>query len=164
MKQEKYLTKKILKIIKKIRKSFLKKFLSFESSNSALLIDNYDWLINLKYINFLREIGSKFSVNKMMSLESIKQRLNREQNLSFLEFNYSLLQAYDFLELNRKNNCKIQFGGSDQWGNIVSGIDLIRKITNEEVYGITTPLITTSSGKKKWVKLRKGLYGYQKIS
>ena len=84
----------------------------------------------------------------MMSLESIKQRLNREQNLSFLEFNYSLLQAYDFLELNRKNNCKIQFGGSDQWGNIVSGIDLIRKITNEEVYGITTPLITTSSGKK----------------
>ena len=148
MKQEKYLTKKILKIIKKNLEKVFKKFLSFESSNSALLIDNYDWLINLKYINFLREIGSKFSVNKMMSLESIKQRLNREQNLSFLEFNYSLLQAYDFLELNRKNNCKIQFGGSDQWGNIVSGIDLIRKITNEEVYGITTPLITTSSGKK----------------
>ena len=85
----------------------------------------------MKYIDFLREIGSKFSVNKMMSLESIKQRLNREQNLSFLEFNYSLLQAYDFLELKRKNNCKIQFGGSDQWGNIVSGIDLIRKINNE---------------------------------
>ena len=84
----------------------------------------------------------------MMSLESIKQRLNREQNLSFLEFNYSLLQAYDFLELKRKKNCKIQFGGSDQWGNIVSGIDLIRKITNEEVFGITTPLITSSSGKK----------------
>ena len=99
----------------------------------------------------------------MMSLESIKQRLNREQNLSFLEFNYSLLQAYDFLELNRKKIVKIQFGGSDQWGNIVSGIDLIRKITNEEVYGITTPLITTSSG-KKWVKLRKELYGYQRIS
>ena len=132
---------------KKLKKVF-KKFVSFESSNSALLIDNYDWLINLKYINFLREIGSKFSVNKMMSLESIKQRLNREQNLSFLEFNYSLLQAYDFLELSRKNNCKIQFGGSDQWGNIVSGIDLIRKITNEETFGITTPLITTSSGKK----------------
>ena len=129
-------------------KEVFKKFVSFESSNSAVLIDNYDWLINLKYIDFLREIGSKFSVNKMMSLESIKQRLNREQNLSFLEFNYSLLQAYDFLELKRKNNCKIQFGGSDQWGNIVSGIDLIRKINNEEVFGVTTPLITTSSGKK----------------
>ena len=133
---------------KKKLKEVFQKFVSFESSNRALLIDNYDWLINLKYINFLREIGSKFSVNKMMSLESIKQRLNREQNLSFLEFNYSLLQAYDFLELKRKKNCKIQFGGSDQWGNIVSGIDLIRKITNEEVFGITTPLITTSSGKK----------------
>lgn len=133
---------------KKKLKEVFQKFVSFESSNGALLIDNYDWLINLKYINFLREIGSKFSVNKMMSLESIKQRLNREQNLSFLEFNYSLLQAYDFLELKRKKNCKIQFGGSDQWGNIVSGIDLIRKITNEEVFGITTPLITTSSGKK----------------
>ena len=137
----------ILKIIKKAEKVFIK-FLSFESSNCALLIDNYDWLINLKYINFLKRIGSKFSVNKMMSLESIKQRLNREQNLSFLEFNYSLLQAYDFLELKKNNNCKIQFGGSDQWGNIVSGIDLIRKVTNEEVFGITTPLITTSSGKK----------------
>ena len=133
---------------KKKLKEVFQKFDSFDSSNRALLIDNYDWLINLKYINFLREIGSKFSVNKMMSLESIKQRLNREQNLSFLEFNYSLLQAYDFLELKRKKNCKIQFGGSDQWGNIVSGIDLIRKITNEEVFGITTPLITTSSGKK----------------
>ena len=133
---------------KKKLKEVFQKFVSFESSNGALIIDNYDWLINLKYINFLREIGSKFSVNKMMSLESIKQRLNREQNLSFLEFNYSLLQAYDFLELKRKKNCKIQFGGSDQWGNIVSGIDLIRKITNEEVFGITTPLITTSTGKK----------------
>ena len=129
-------------------KEVFKKFVSFESSNGAILIDNYDWLINLKYIDFLREIGSRFSVNKMMSLESIKQRLSREQNLSFLEFNYSLLQAYDFLELKRKNNCKIQFGGSDQWGNIVSGIDLIRKIHNEEVFGVTTPLITTSSGKK----------------
>ena len=97
----------------------------------------------------------------MMSLESIKQRLSREQNLSFLEFNYSLLQAYDFLELKRKNNCKIQFGGSDQWGNIVSGIDLIRKISSEEVFGITTPLVTTSSG-KKWVKLKMVQYGFQK--
>ena len=144
----KILSEKDIKNNKNKLKEVFKKFVSFESSNSAVLIDNYDWLINLKYIDFLREIGSKFSVNKMMSLESIKQRLNREQNLSFLEFNYSLLQAYDFLELKRKNNCKIQFGGSDQWGNIVSGIDLIRKINNEEVFGVTTPLITTSSGKK----------------
>ena len=144
----KILSEKDIKNNKNKLKEVFKKFVSFESSNNALLIDNYDWLTNLKYIDFLREIGSKFSVNKMMSLESIKQRLNREQNLSFLEFNYSLLQAYDFLELKRKNNCKIQFGGSDQWGNIVSGIDLIRKINNEEVFGVTTPLITTSSGKK----------------
>ena len=144
----KILSEKDIKNNKNKLKEVFKKFVSFESSNNAILIDNYDWLTNLKYIDFLREIGSKFSVNKMMSLESIKQRLNREQNLSFLEFNYSLLQAYDFLELKRKNNCKIQFGGSDQWGNIVSGIDLIRKINNEEVFGVTTPLITTSSGKK----------------
>ena len=129
----KILREKDIKNNKNKLKEVFKKFVSFESSNSAVLIDNYDWLINLKYIDFLREIGSKFSVNKMMSLESIKQRLNREQNLSFLEFNYSLLQAYDFLELKRKNNCKIQFGGSDQWGNIVSGIDLIRKINNQTI-------------------------------
>ena len=144
----KILSETDIKNNKKKLKEVFKKFVSFESSNCALLIDNYDWLSNLKYINFLREIGSKFSVNKMMSLESIKQRLSREQNLSFLEFNYSLLQAYDFLELKRSYNCEIQFGGSDQWGNIVSGIDLIRKINNEEVFGVTTPLITTSSGKK----------------
>ena len=144
----KILSEKDITNNKKKLKDVFKKFVSFESSNSALIIDNYDWLINLRYINFLREIGSKFSVNKMMTLESIKQRLKREQNLSFLEFNYSLLQAYDFLELSRKNNCKIQFGGSDQWGNIVSGIELVRKVNNEEVFGITTPLITTSGGKK----------------
>ena len=109
---------------KKLKKVF-EKFLSFDSSkeNAALLVDNYDWLSNLNLINFLRDIGSKFSVNKMLSLESIKQRLKREQNLSFLEFNYSILQAFDFFELFKKYNCKIQFGGSDQWGNIVSGID-----------------------------------------
>ena len=129
-------------------KEVFKKFVSFESSNNAILIDNYDWLTNLKYIDFLREIGSKFSVNKMMSLESIKQRLNREQNLSFLEFNYSLLQAYDFLELKRKNNCKIQFGGSDQWGNILTGNELIRRIDGGESFALTTPLITKSDGGK----------------
>ena len=135
---------------KKLKKVF-EKFLSFDSSkeNAALLVDNYDWLSNLNLINFLRDIGSKFSVNKMLSLESIKQRLKREQNLSFLEFNYSILQAFDFFELFKKYNCKIQFGGSDQWGNIVSGIDLIKRINNtEQVFGLTSPLITTSDGKK----------------
>ena len=132
---------------KKLKKIF-ERFLSFTSSNKAKIVDNYEWLINLNYISFLREIGSKFSVNKMLSLESIKQRLGREQNLSFLEFNYSLLQAYDFLELQKRYNCEIQFGGSDQWGNIVSGIDLVRKLSQKEVFGVTTPLVTTSNGKK----------------
>ena len=135
---------------KKLKKVF-EKFLSFDSSkkNSALLVDNYDWLSNLNLINFLRDVGSKFSVNKMLSLESIKQRLKREQNLSFLEFNYSILQAFDFFELFKKYNCKIQFGGSDQWGNIVSGIDLIKRIKNtQQVFGLTSPLITTADGKK----------------
>lgn len=132
---------------KKLKKIF-ERFLSFTSSNKAKIVDNYEWLINLNYISFLREIGSKFSVNKMLSLESIKQRLGREQNLSFLEFNYSLLQAYDFLELQKRYNCEIQFGGSDQWGNIVSGIDLVRKFSQKEVFGVTTPLVTTSNGKK----------------
>ena len=132
---------------KKLQKIF-EKFLSFTSSNKAIIVDNYEWLKNLNYISFLREFGSKFSVNKMLSLESIKQRLGREQNLSFLEFNYSLLQAYDFLELHNRFNCEIQFGGSDQWGNIVSGIDLVRKVSQKEVFGVTTPLITTSNGKK----------------
>ncbi len=132
---------------KKLKKIF-EKFLSFTSTNKAIIVDNYEWLINLNYISFLREIGSKFSVNKMLSLDSIKQRLGREQNLSFLEFNYSLLQSYDFLELQKRYNCEIQFGGSDQWGNIVSGIDLVRKLSQKEVFGVTTPLVTTSNGKK----------------
>ncbi len=133
----------------KLKKIF-ERFISFDQSkkNSAIFVDNYSWLSNLKYIEFLREIGSKFSVNKMISLESSKQRLNREQNLSFLEFNYSILQAFDFFELFKEFNCTIQFGGSDQWGNIVSGIDLIKKIKQKETYGITSPLVTTSDGKK----------------
>ena len=133
----------------KLMKVF-KKFISFNKSesNHAILIDNYEWLGGLKYISFLRDIGSKFSINKMLSLESIKQRLSREQNLSFLEFNYSILQAFDFLELNKKFNCKVQFGGSDQWGNIISGIDLVKKVQKNEVFGLTTPLITTSAGTK----------------
>ena len=131
-------------------KKIFKKFLSFDSSkkNCAVLVDNLEWLDKLNLISFLRDIGSKFSVNKMLGLESIKQRLSREQNLSFLEFNYSIMQAYDFMVLNEKYNCKIQFGGSDQWGNIVSGIDLVKKVKNRQSYGLTSPLITTSSGHK----------------
>ena len=141
--------KKINQNKKKLKKIF-EKFVDFNPSkkNSALLVDNFDWLGKLEYISFLRKIGSKFSINKMLSLESIKQRLSREQNLSFLEFNYSILQAYDFLELFNKYNCILQFGGSDQWGNIVSGIDLIKKEKKKEVFGLTTPLITNSSGDK----------------
>ncbi len=126
-----------------------KKFLDFDNkSNGAIILDNHGWLSKLNYINFLREVGSQFSVNKMLSFESVKQRLKREQNLSFLEFNYVLFQSFDFLKLYSDNNCKIQFGGSDQWGNIISGIDLIKKKKKVEVYGLTSPLITTSSGEK----------------
>ena len=136
---------------KKSLQNDFEKFISFDKSNKnkAIIVDNYNWLSELKLINFLRDIGSKFSVNKMLALESIKQRLSREQNLSFLEFNYSILQAFDFLELFENYNCSIQFGGSDQWGNIVSGIDLIRRLKNKNnVFGLTTPLLTTSDGKK----------------
>ena len=136
---------------KKSLQNDFEKFISFDKSNKnkAIIVDNYQWLSGLKLINFLRDIGSKFSVNKMLALESIKQRLSREQNLSFLEFNYSILQAFDFLELFKNYNCLIQFGGSDQWGNIVSGIDLIRRLKNKNnVFGLTTPLLTTSDGKK----------------
>ena len=136
---------------KKSLQNDFEKFISFDKSdkNKAIIVDNYHWLSELKLINFLRDIGSKFSVNKMLALESIKQRLSREQNLSFLEFNYSILQAFDFFELFENYNCLIQFGGSDQWGNIVSGIDLIRRLKNKNnVFGLTTPLLTTSDGKK----------------
>ncbi len=146
----KILSEDEINLNKKSLKRVFEKFLSFDKSkkNCALMIDNYDWLSNLKYIDFIRDFGSKFSINKMLSLDSIKQRLKREQNLSFLEFNYSILQAYDFLELFKKYDCRIQFGGSDQWGNIVSGIDLIKRIEQKDVFGLTTPLITTSSGTK----------------
>ncbi len=131
-------------------KKIFRKFLSFDKKNTnyAELVDNYAWLSKLELIPFLRDTGSKFSINKMLGLESIKQRLNREQNLSFLEFNYSIFQAYDYLVLNKKYNCMVQFGGSDQWGNIVSGIELIKKAINRQVFGLTSPLITTSTGKK----------------
>jgi tyrosyl-tRNA synthetase len=114
----------------------------------ALMLNNAEWLDDLNYLDFLRDIGRHFSVNRMLSFESVKSRLDREQSLSFLEFNYMILQAYDFLELNRRYDCVLQMGGSDQWGNIVNGIDLTRRVLDVEIFGLTTPLLTTSDGRK----------------
>ena len=116
--------------------------------NNSLIINNYDWLSNLNYIDFLREFGSKITLNKMLTFDSIKSRLDREQPLTILEFNYMLLQAYDFYHLNKNHNCILQMGGSDQWGNILSGVDLIRKINKNYAFGITSPLITNNDGSK----------------
>ena len=117
-------------------------------NNNAKIINNYDWLSNLNYINFLRDIGSKITINRMLTFDSVKSRLDREQPLSFLEFNYMLLQAFDYYILNKKYDCELQLGGSDQWGNILSGIDLIRKLNNKKVFAITSPLITNNDGSK----------------
>ena len=119
-----------------------------DGPTDAVMVNNAEWLDGLNYIGFLRDIGRHFSVNRMLSFESVKSRLDREQSLSFLEFNYMILQAYDFLELNRRYGCLIQMGGSDQWGNIVGGVDLTRRVVDQEVYGLTSPLLTTSDGKK----------------
>lgn len=119
-----------------------------EGAQEALMLNNAEWLDGLNYLEFLRDIGRHFSVNRMLSFESVKSRLDREQSLSFLEFNYMILQAYDFLELNRRHGCLLQMGGSDQWGNIVNGIDLTRRVLDHEIYGLTTPLLTTSDGRK----------------
>jgi tyrosyl-tRNA synthetase len=125
------------------------KYISYDDGpTGALMLNNAEWLDNLNYLDFLRDIGRHFSVNRMLSFESVKSRLDREQSLSFLEFNYMILQAYDFLELNRRYGCLVQFGGSDQWGNIVNGIDLTRRVLDHEIYGLTSPLLTTSDGKK----------------
>ncbi len=119
-----------------------------ESPSGALMLNNAEWLDGLNYLDFLRDIGRHFSINRMLSFESVKSRLDREQSLSFLEFNYMILQAYDFLELNRRYGCLLQMGGSDQWGNIVNGIDLTRRVLDKEIFGLTSPLLTTSDGKK----------------
>ena len=125
------------------------RYLSYgEGPTDALMLDNAEWLDNLNYLEFLRDIGRHFSVNRMLSFESVKSRIDREQSLSFLEFNYMILQAYDFLELNRRYGCVLQMGGSDQWGNIVNGIDLTRRVLDHEIYGLTSPLLTTSDGRK----------------
>jgi tyrosyl-tRNA synthetase len=131
--------------IKKILKSFLD---DKDPKTKPIFVNNYTWLKNLNYISFLRDIGKHFTINKMLSFDSVKTRLEREQSLSYMEFNYMILQAYDFLELNKKENCMLQIGGSDQWGNIINGVDLIKRYSNNHVYGLTTPLITLASGAK----------------
>ncbi|WP_370310719.1 tyrosine--tRNA ligase [Salipiger bermudensis] len=130
-------------------KQVFAKYLDYDRAEApALMLNNAEWLDGLNYLEFLRDIGRHFSVNRMLSFESVKSRLDREQSLSFLEFNYMILQAYDFLELNRRYGCLLQMGGSDQWGNIINGIDLTRRVLDHEIFGLTTPLLTTSDGKK----------------
>ena len=129
-----------------IRDNF-KKLLK-QKKNKAIFVNNVNWLGKLNYINFLREVGSHFTINKMLTFDSVKIRLERQQSLSYMEFNYMILQAYDFFQLNKKYNCSLQLGGSDQWGNIVNGVELIRRINKKDSYGLTTPLITTASGAK----------------
>ena len=141
---ENTIEKNILNIEKIIRN-----YLDTDNEDTKpIFVNNYSWLKSLNYISFLRDIGKHFTINKMLSFDSVKLRLEREQSLSYMEFNYMILQAYDFLELNKKENCFLQIGGSDQWGNIVNGVDLIKKYSNKKVYGLTTPLITLSTGAK----------------
>ena len=124
------------------------RYLDYDADTGALMLNNAEWLDGLNYLDFLRDIGRHFSVNRMLAFESVKSRLDREQSLSFLEFNYMILQAYDFLELYRRHGCRLQMGGSDQWGNIVNGIDLTRRVLDAEIWGLTSPLLTTSDGRK----------------
>ncbi len=147
-------TRKILseeeieKNIKNI-KNILKKFLDNDHPNTKpIFVNNYTWLKDLNYISFLRDIGKHFTINRMLTFDSVKLRLDREQSLSYMEFNYMILQAYDFLELNKKENCVLQIGGSDQWGNIVNGVELIKRYSNNQTFGLTTPLITLATGAK----------------
>jgi len=136
---------KNIKNIEKILKNYLN---NNDPKTKPIFVNNYSWLKNLNYISFLRDIGKHFTINKMLTFDSVKLRLDREQSLSYMEFNYMILQAYDFLELNKKKDCLLQIGGSDQWGNIVNGVDLIKRFSNKQTYGLTTPLITLASGAK----------------
>ncbi|WP_370206202.1 tyrosine--tRNA ligase [Pararhodobacter marinus] len=130
-------------------KNVFAKYLAYgDGASDAIMLNNAEWLDGLNYLEFLRDIGRHFSVNRMLSFESVKSRIDREQSLSFLEFNYMILQAYDFLELRRRYGCLLQMGGSDQWGNIVNGIDLTRRVIDAQIFGLTTPLLTTSDGRK----------------
>jgi tyrosyl-tRNA synthetase len=134
--------------IASIRRVF-SKFLAFgDGASDAIMVNNAEWLDTLEYIPFLREVGRHFTINRMLTFDSVRLRLDREQPLTFLEFNYMILQAYDFLELSRRNGCRLQLGGSDQWGNIVNGIELTRRIDGTDLFGVTTPLITTADGAK----------------
>src|SRR5210317_68529 len=129
--------------------NILKNYLSSNNKDTKpIFVNNYSWLKDLNYISFLRDIGKHFTINKMLTFDSVKTRLDREQSLSYMEFNYMILQAYDFLELNKKENCVLQIGGSDQWGNIVNGVELIKRYSNNQAFGLTTPLITLASGAK----------------
>ena len=129
--------------------NILKKFLDNSNPETKpVFVNNYTWLKNLNYISFLRDIGKHFTINRMLTFDSVKTRLEREQSLSYMEFNYMILQAYDFLELNKKENCVLQIGGSDQWGNIINGVELIKRYSNKQSYGLTTPLITLATGAK----------------
>jgi tyrosyl-tRNA synthetase len=131
-----------------IRQAF-SSYLKFEEAGgNALMLNNADWLMDINYVEFLRDVGRHFSVNRMLSFDSVKLRLDREQSLSFLEFNYMILQAYDFVQLNQQHDCALQMGGSDQWGNIVNGIDLGRRMNNAQLFALTSPLLTTASGAK----------------
>jgi len=124
------------------------KILNYEGSNPATMVNNADWLLKLNYVEFLRDVGRHFSVNRMLTFDSVKLRLDREQSLSFLEFNYMIMQGYDFTELNRRYDCVLQMGGSDQWGNIINGVDLSHRMGGPQLYALTTPLLTKSSGEK----------------
>ena len=148
-KTRKILTEKEINKNQKNIEKILRKYLNTKNKKlEPIFVNNYSWLKNLNYISFLRNIGKHFTINKMLTFESVKTRLEREQSLSYMEFNYMILQAYDFLELNKKKNCLLQIGGSDQWGNIVNGVDLIKRFSNKQTYGLTTPLITLASGAK----------------
>ncbi len=140
--------KEIKKNIKNIKKVFTKILDTSNKKTKPIFVNNYDWLAKLNYIEFLRDIGSNFTINKMLTFDSVKLRLERQQSLSYMEFNYMILQAYDFYELFKKNKCVLQIGGSDQWGNIINGVELIRRMLKKESYGLTTPLITLASGAK----------------
>ena len=134
--------------IKSIKKVFNKILNTSKKKVAPIFVDNAEWLTKLNYIKFLRDVGSNFTINKMLTFDSVKLRLDREQSLSYMEFNYMILQAYDFLELNKKKDCSLQIGGSDQWGNIVNGTELIKRYSNKQAFGLTTPLITLASGAK----------------
>ena len=140
--------REIKKNIIGIKKIFNKLLFTTNKKTKPIYVDNFSWLGGLKYIDFLRDIGKHFTINKMLTFDSVKLRLEREQSLSYMEFNYMILQAFDFYQLFKKHNCILQLGGSDQWGNIINGVELVRRVLKKEVYGLTTPLITLSSGVK----------------